>query len=304
MSGRAHLAVVGLAVSTGGLGCTGSPPPRSQFPSGADALSRMKATYACSNGIQGAGKLDVLSDQGRVRGNAAVFAVNPARVRIDIESSFNSLVYALASDGEVFRMADNPQKLFLTGPAKACNLARLTRVPVPGHALVSLMRGEAPLLVHEPGAATIRWEDGHYVVEVPSTRSAKLELWLEVYDDDRDKDWREQRVRVRRVEVLQSQVPLYSVDLDDYASTKTAPARVDPDGIEPDLPPSGGACEAETPREIHFVVPTTGDDVVFKYDQVSFNPPLPQGAFSLNQPAGARVQVVDCVDAPTRPASP
>ena len=50
---------------------------------------------------------------------------------------------------------------FLHGPASACNLARLTQVPVPGHALVYLLRGEAPLLARDPQQpATISWQSG------------------------------------------------------------------------------------------------------------------------------------------------
>ena len=133
------------------LGCQ-KQPPASKFPSGADALARMKATYACANGVQGEGKIDHLGERGRVRGEVAMFAINAARVRIDVLNPFAGIVFTVTSDGNNFKMNDVAQKQFLHGPASACNLARLTRVPMPGHALVYLMRGEAPLLVlQRPG---------------------------------------------------------------------------------------------------------------------------------------------------------
>src|SRR5690349_5536357 len=170
-----------LALAT--AGCPNGQ-PASVFPNGQAALDRMKATYACAIGISGEGKIDHVSKEARVRGDVLLFAINPARVRVDVVSSFGALLISLTSDGKNFLMLDNDQKQFLKGPAKACNLARMTRVPIPGHALVWLLRGEAPLLVHEPEAPTILWDGGHYTVEIPSTRSAKQLLHLEVYDDD------------------------------------------------------------------------------------------------------------------------
>ena len=63
---------------------------------------------------------------------------------------------SLTSDGVTFNMLDIKEKLFRNGPANTCNLARLTHVPVPAHALVALLRGEAPVLVHDPSATSIR----------------------------------------------------------------------------------------------------------------------------------------------------
>ena len=100
-------------------------------------------------------------------------------------------------------MLDTQEKQFLHGPAKACNLARMTKVQVPGHVLVWLLRGEAPLLVHERTAPTIEWRDSYYKVDIPSTRDAKQCIHLEVYDDDWNKPWSEQRVRVTEVTTYQ-----------------------------------------------------------------------------------------------------
>jgi len=287
------------ALSFGGLlvfltGCPPSMPPQSQFPSGAAALERMKATYACANGIQGQGKIDHFGAQGRIRGDVSLFAINAARVRVDVFSAFGPMIYSLTSDGRRFKMVDNNQKQFLYGPAKACNLARMTQVEVPGHVLVWLLRGEAPLLVHEPTAPTVRWDDDHFAVMVPSTRQAKQLIELQVYEQDYAKPWQQQRVRVTKVTTLQQGAPLYIATMSDHERASTAPPREDEDGLEPPIPPSGGPCDAEIPRTINLQVPHTGDDVRFTYDDVHFNPPIPVGAFDQPAPGGVRAMFVDC----------
>ncbi len=291
------VAAMGLALA----GCPPSPPP-SQFPSAADALDRMKATYACANGIQGEGKIDHVSPDARIRGNVSLFAINPARVRVDVFSSFGPVVYSLTSDGRNFLMLDNNEKQFLHGPAKACNLARMTKVPVPGHVLVWLLRGEAPLLVHERSAPTLAWTGSFYEVKLPSTRGAQQLITLEVYDEDWDKPWSEQRLRVTGVTTSQHGEVLYSAELSDHELAKTAAPRVDEDGLEPDIPPSGGPCNVEIPRSIHMKVPHTDDDVLFEYKDVYFNPPIPEGAFTQPDPGGVRKIFVDCEDTPSAAA--
>jgi hypothetical protein len=269
-------------------------PPTSTFPSAQAALDRMKATHACANGMQAEGKIDHLSEQGRIRTEALLFAVNPARLRFDIVSPFGAMLFSLTSNGETFRMLDLTEKRFLYGPASACNLARLTRVPLEGHVLVSLLRGEAPLLAHHPPDATLDWIDGRYRVVIPSAHQASQTLGLEVYDEDYDKPWAEQRVRVVALRTEQRGRVVYAAELRNHEVARTAPPRVDPDGLDPDLPPSGPACSYEVPRSIRLVVPSTGDDVIVKYDKIWLNPPLPPGAFSQVTPDGVVPELVDC----------
>src|SRR5262249_39409259 len=146
-----------LAIALATAGCP-PPPPPSRFPTADDAFGRMKASYACVNGVQGVTKIDTFAKQGRVRGEMYLLVLNPDRVRFDVVSPFGVSLYTLTSDGRLFEMLDVKQKELLHGPASACNLARLTQVPVPGHALVSLLRGEAPLLVHGPANASLAWD--------------------------------------------------------------------------------------------------------------------------------------------------
>lgn len=280
------------------LTACGKAPPPSVFPNADAALDRMKATYACVNGVQGTGKIDRFAPEGRVRGEVLMFAVNPDRVRFDVISPFGALIYTLTADGQRFQMLDTKEKQFLHGPASPCNLARMTRVPIPGHALVSILRGEAPLLVHQPNQATIKWDpnNGHYRIIIPSTRDAKQEVHLGIRPDDWDKPWSEQRIRVKYILVSQGGGDHYSAELSNHSAATTAPPRVDPEGIDEPIPPTGGACDAELPRSIRMRVPYTEEDVIFQYKEAFWNPPLLPGAFDQPTPGGVRSVHVTCED--------
>ncbi len=290
--GRAR--AVALWAACGLVGC-GVAPPRSQFPTADAALGRMKASYACVNGVQGAAKIDVFAAQGRVRGDLYLFAVNPDRVRFEVVSPFGLSLYTLTSDGRRFALADAKDKQFLHGPAKACNLARLTRVPVPGHALVSLLRGEAPVLMHEAADASIAWDrGGFYRVLVRGKHDALQEVRLEVRPDDWDRPFAEQRLRVVNVAIEQRGVSLYDAALAHHEVAHTAPPRVDEDGVDPAVPPSGGPCDAELPRSIRVRVPNTDQDVLIQYKDAKWNPPIVPGTFTQPVPGGVRQDYVDC----------
>lgn len=275
-------------------GCAASPPV-SQFPSGQAAIARMKATFDCARGVQGETTIDHFNDRGRLRGSMNLFASDPERLRFDVISPFGVILATLTADGRQFTFFDMKNKVFYEGPPDACNIGRLTQVQVPANALVKLLRGEAPLLVHEPQSPTLAWDgDGHYVVTVPSTHEAVERIHLKPYDEDFQRPWQEQRVRVLHVEVSQRGYVHYKADLLDHAPSTTMPARQDPDGIDEDIPPSGPQCRVEVPRRIHVEMPNAGDDLRLRYQQAGLNPPLPEGVFTQPVPGGVRVQHVTC----------
>ena len=134
-----------VLAATIAAGCHRGPPP-SQFPSAADALERMRSTYACSRGIQGEAKIDYFGEQGRVRGNVLYKSMLPRRLRFDVFSPFGVTLSTLTSDGQRFMLFDLREKVMLQGQANTCNVARFTQVPVPPHALAQMFaRGSADL---------------------------------------------------------------------------------------------------------------------------------------------------------------
>jgi hypothetical protein len=276
-------------------GCAGRAPPPSSPPTADAALSRMHATFACGNGIQGSAKFDLFGEHGRGRGDLMLFAARPALIRLDIVSPFGVALATLTADGSRFALADLREKHFYVGPASACNIARLTAVPVPGHVLVDLLRGEAPVLRHTAQATTIRWSpQGYWVIFIPSTSEAREEIHLAPRPDDWTKPWDQQRMRVLDVRVEQQQYVLYHAELSNHAGAPTAGPREDPDGLAPPVPPSGPPCDAEIPRKIRMEVPDPEADVRFQYQQLSWNPPLPEGTFDQPVPAGLRAEQVNC----------
>jgi hypothetical protein len=259
----------------------------------------MHATFACGNSVQAGAKIDHFGQQGRVRGDLLLFAARPARIRMDVVSPFGVALATLTTDGDRFALADLRDKRFFVGPASACNIARLTTVPVPGHVLVDLLRGEAPVLKHAPEATTIAWStDGFWVLDIPSTREAREQIRLAPRPEDWALPWDRQRMRVLDVHVEQRGYVLYHAELGDHAVAPTAGPREDPDNLAPPLPPSGPACDAEIPRKIHVEVPDPEADVRFQYQQLSWNPPLPEGTFDQLPQPGMRVEHVSCDRAP------
>jgi hypothetical protein len=289
------LLTAALATWLGGCARVAAPP--SAPPTAEAVLARMHATYACGNAVQATAKIDHFGEHGRVRGDLMLFGARPARVRLDAISPFGVALATLTSDGDRFALADLRNKAFLTGPASACNIARLTTLAVPAHVLVDLLRGEAPVLRHEGGAATIAWDPGGWwTVSIPSTREAHEEIHLAPRPDDWNKPWEQQRMRVLDVRVEQQGFVLYHAEMSDHAGAPTAGPRVDPDNIDPPTPPSGPICDAEVPRKIHVQVHDPDADVRFVYGQLSWNPPLLDSTFVQAPPPGMRVEEARCED--------
>jgi hypothetical protein len=268
-------------------------------PTGDAALERMRATSACGYGVQAEAKIDFFGKQGRIRGNLNLFAFASAKMRMDAMTAFTPTpVVTLTSDGTRFALADLRENRFYVGPASACNIARFTTVPIPGHALVSLLRGDAPVLKHDPAKSTIEWSRrGHYVVHLVSpTGFHDEELHIAPAPEDHDKPWQEQRMRVLDVTVRQGGVVLYHAELDGHAAAPMAQPILDPANIDPPVMPSGPQCTSEVPRRIHLELPSSNADVLFRYDQVTWNPPLPENTFVQPPRQDLPLVPVECKD--------
>jgi hypothetical protein len=285
---------LGLALTcAAATGCYRSP-PSSRFPDAAALLARLHEEQACSRGLSGEGKLDYFGKEGRVRGSILFMMSSPDRVRLDVVSPFGATISTLTSNGNAFSLYDLRQKVFLHGPANACNLAQFTHVPMPPHALVSLLRGEPPLLSHAPGAASLAWESGRCLVRIPSAHAATEEVAISLADEDFDKPYAEQRLELSSVEVKQQGYVLYRAELGDHVAAATAAPRSDPDGIDPDVPPSGPECRARLPRRLHLEVPAEEQDLLLSVSEIAHNPPLRPGAFEQRPPSGVVIRSSPC----------
>ena len=286
------LAALGAVLA---LGC-GSPPPASQFPNAQAALDRMRATTACSRALTSDAKIDYFGEAGRIRGSLLYVVAAPDKLRLDVVSPFGATISTLTSDGHEFALFDLRQKQFLRGPANACNLGRFTHVPLPPAALVQLLRGEAPVLLHSPAAASIAWESGEYVVRIQSTRDATEEIHLQPLEQDYALPFSAQRVRVTEVRVAQQGIELYRAQLVGHRPAKMSGARVDPDGLDPPQPPSGPSCQSEVPGRLRLQVPDGDQDVILENVDVSHNPPLTSQVFQQEPPGGVVVRYSPCAN--------
>lgn len=254
----------------------------------------MRATYACSRGVVGDAKVTYFGEQGRIRGTMLFVTSRPERLRFDVVSPFGVTVSTLTSDGKNFSLLDFTNKQFVHGPATECNVTRFLHVPVPPFALVALLAGEAPVLVHQPQAASLTWDSDAYLISIQSSRGASEEIRLAPRPEDWQKPWSEQHVRVLEVRVVQQGIELYKAELEGFRSAQTAGPRVDPDGLDPDVPPSGPACSAEVPRHVRITSDASAQDVVIVHREISHNPPLPQGLFLQLPPAGVKIHGSIC----------
>jgi hypothetical protein len=282
-----------LLICVAATSCVRSAPP-SRFPDAATLLARLHEQQSCSRGLSGEGKLDYFGKEGRIRGSMLFMVSSPDSVRLDIVSPFGATISTLTSNGKDFSLYDLRQKVFLEGPANACNLGRFTHVPMPPHALVSLLRGEPPVLLHTPPQASLTWEGGRYVVRIASTHQASEEIAISPSDADYDKPYAQQRVSLSSVEVRQQDYVLYRAELEQHDPASTAAPRSDPDGIDPDVPPSGPACSASVPRRLHLEVPAEEQDLVLTVTEIAHNPPLKGGAFEQRPPGGVVVRSSPC----------
>ena len=287
--------VVCAAIVAAVLAGCGTAPPPSKLPTARAAVDRVHASQDCGIGVHANAKIDYFGKGGRLRQDLLAFAVWPDRVRMDVVSPFGVTLATLTSDGNEFSLYDLREKRFFHGPATACNIARLTMVPLPPHVLVSLLRGAAPVLKHEPNDEKIEWDSGgYYVATIKGANDTEQRIKLAPHPADFNLPWEKQRLRVLEVQVKQQGVVLYRAELSDHQPAPMDKPIIDPDMIDPPVPTSGPTCNAELPRRIRVLVPTKKEDILFRYESVTWNPPLPQGTFTQPVPPGVLVERVTC----------
>ncbi len=282
-----------------GLGCGRA--PSSRFPDASAALERVRALQSCSRGIQADATLDYFDQNGRVRGHLSLLASLPDRIRLDAYSPFGVNLSTLTSAEGRFGLYELGPRTYYEGPARACNMARLTGVALPPAVVVQLMRGDAPVLVHQPRSTSIEWvsswlADGAYRLTVPGQFESVERITMALHPDDFERPFNEQRLRVTEVELEQQGIPVFRVLLDGHRPAEMAAPRRDSEGLASPIMPSGPRCTAELPRRIRILVADGERDVVLAYRQVVHNPPLLAGVFSQVAPGGVVVRRTTCVD--------
>ena len=287
-----------LACGSLALGCGAAAPPPSRIPDAKSAVERLDATFASVSGVQGTAKIDYLGSAGRVRGDLMVLASAPSSLRFAITASVIGGAGEVASDGVRFEAEDKGAGKYLVGPAKPCNIARITQVPLPSDELVPMLWGMRPKLAGPIACDSLDWSGaGYYTVMVRDGRPGSIahELHLAPTPDDWQKPWAQQRMRLLGVLGWSGDSLVYQVTMKDHQVAHTAKTDVaDDPGLDEDTPPSGPNVDVELPRTIHVEVPSKKADVIFQYADAVVNPPLRAGVFTLKLAPGVPVENAQC----------
>lgn len=250
------------------VGCSGHP-PRYPITDPAMALRPVSAREERFRRVRAHGSADHFGPQGRIRGEVFVFVERPARVRVDTRA-FGNTVSTLLSDGQHLAMADLRGGNFYVGDAQPCVAAQLLGIPMESAEVVAVLGGGPPLLA---GDRRIRWDDGHYVVDITGAAGSGESLWLEIPDAERETARPEaQHPRPTHAELRDARGVRAVLTFEDYADFEGVPF----------------------PRRVRVEMERDGIDLVVRYREVSVDPELPDDVFDQAPPPGLTVLAVDC----------
>jgi hypothetical protein len=225
-----------------------------------------------------------------VKLGAMAIAERPNHFRFDF-SAFGQLAATLLCDGTTLTFVNLRDHQTQQLPATAGALASAVGIGVTPNVIVSLMLGRPPVLVHSQ-TPSVRWESGHYVVEVESTNAWHERIELIPRESDWNKPWQEQRMRLLRVRVSKDGLDLYDARLGDHAIIQAAavasssqPASLcnpELDAVLGTTCNSGNSaplkCEdVELPRDVE--IESGGRTVSIHEKKVVLNPPIDPTVF-------------------------
>lgn len=263
---------------TAALAACGSP-PRYPITDPAMVLGQIRARDARVQRLRARGSADHFGAQGRIRGEVYVFVRRPD-VRVDTRAFGNTVSTVIAND-RTFALADFRGGQFFIGAARPCVAAQLLGIPLEAGEVVALLAGGPPLL---EGDARIRWDDGHYLVDIAGREGRGETVTLEITASERDAARPEQqRPRPIRAELRDARGLRAELTFQDYQ------------------PVSG----VDFPRRVRVVMARDQVDLEIRYREVTLDPDLPDDAFDQAPPSEAlEVREVTCDEAPASAARP
>jgi outer membrane lipoprotein-sorting protein len=117
------------------------PPPTAE-----ELMAALRARAAHLKTLRATAKVDHFANAGeRVRVKFTMLLARGGKLRLEADSPLGGSLATVTSDGRQFALLDVKNNRFLTGPAKACNVARLIRLAIPPDDVVAVLMGEAPL---------------------------------------------------------------------------------------------------------------------------------------------------------------
>lgn len=250
------------------LGCSGRP-PRYPITDPAMALRHVTAREERVHRIRAHGSADHFGPQGRIRGEVYVFVERPSNVRVDTRA-FGTTVSTLLSDGQHLAMADLRGGNFYLGDARPCVAAQLLGIPMESAEVVAVLAGGPPIIA---GGRSIRWDDGHYVVDIAGGGGVAESLWFEITDAERENVRPEaQRPRPVHAELRDARGVRAVLTFEDYTEVE---------GVA-------------FPRRVRVEIERDGIDLMVRYREITLDPELPEDVFDQTPNPGLPVTHVDC----------
>lgn len=209
-------------------------------------------------------KVDQFTQKGRVKVRVFLLAAAGGRLRFEAVSPFDTTLLTLTSDGERFVSLDHRAQRVLTGPAKACAVARVFGLALKPDQVLSVLTGQIPLITAR--ARRVTWDrcKGMERLELTAADGRVQRVWLRRVGS---------RFRPERSEVRdRAGKLLLSIRFDRFRRI-------------------GGR---SVPARIRFVRPATRADVIIRYDKLALNVSIPEEAFRLRVPPGLPEGTLDC----------
>ena len=237
--------------------------PRDAITEPGELLRLYAGLRARAKSLRAIARVDHFGEGGRVRGKVYVFVERPAKLRFETVTPFDNALSTLVSDGANFALLDARANRFYRGPADACNVSRLLRIPLPPEDVANALLGGTPLIAHR--SSRLAWDDdGFYALSLEGIEDGVRQS-IHFAPSPSRLDVIESVVRDRRGVV-------FRLAFDDPRTVEGVPL----------------------PMKIRFEMPRADADVLVRYDDVDVNPNLPADAWTLAPPPGAPVEEVRC----------
>ncbi len=234
-------------------------------PSAEELMTALRTRAAHLKTLRATAKVDHMAHGGeRVRVKMNMLLARGGKLRFEVDSPLGGALATLVSDGQRFSLLDVRQNRFLTGPAKACNVARLIRLAIPPDDIVAVLMGEAPLEGNVQGVSWNPNHGGREVLTLATPDGGQETIELDAHDKLWDVMRAERRDAAGRV--------LWRVTNDGFK---------DHDGVR-------------LPDVIDVEEPPHGVDAEIKLRSVEPNIELGDDLFRLPPPAGVTPEPADC----------
>jgi outer membrane lipoprotein-sorting protein len=244
------------------------PPPQVERPyappTAADLVAHLRAHAQRITSLRAETKVEHMGNGDRVKIRVSMLLARGGKLRFEAESPLAGAIATLVTDGKDFALLDLRNNKFLTGPANACNVARLIQIEMPPEMIMEALTGSAPI---EGEPAGVSWDPQRGGKEV-----------LELKTPDGGKEWIRFDARNRAWDVLS-------------AERKDASGRVLWKIDHESFSDHGGI---RLPEVSTLAQPTHKSEARIKFREVEPNVTPKEDVFHLTPPNGVQPELSSC----------